>query len=81
MKLPLTSCDVEVQLKSSLFHPQGRSIAEHRKRVSRLMKAEEKKREKLKSFGIDYDFPGYKAIAEEMDHHTAPKHMHFEDSE
>ena len=56
-------------------------MTEHRKRVSRLVKVEEKKRDKLKFLGIDYDFPGYKAIAEDTRRHTPPKHTHFEDSE
>ena len=54
-------------------------MSEHRKRVARLIKEEQKKRDKLKSLEIDYEFPGYKAVGEAQ--HKTPSHVHFQDSE
>jgi nucleolar protein 15 len=36
---------------------------EYQKNVKRLLKKERKKRQRLKHLGIDYDFPGFCAVA------------------
>ena len=60
---------------------QGRGVSQHRRRVSNLLESEEKKREKLKDLGVDYDFPGYKAALRDTSQHRLPEHVHFQDAE
>lgn len=56
-------------------------MSQHRKRVSRLVSSEERKREKLEALGIDYDFPGYRAALEGTAQHKLPRHVHFQDTD
>lgn len=60
---------------------QGRSVTQHRKRISRLLNTEERKREKLVSLGIDYEFPGYRAALQGTAPHQLPRHVHFRDTD
>ena len=50
------------QRRAAATHNRERTEAETRKRNAGLVKAEEKRRAKIAAAGIDYDFPGYKAI-------------------
>ena len=50
------------QRRAAATHNRERTEAETRKRNAGLIKAEEKRRAKIAAAGIDYDFPGYKAI-------------------
>lgn len=50
------------QRRAAATHNRERTEAETRKRNAELVKAEEKRRAKIAAAGIDYDFPGYKAI-------------------
>lgn len=52
-------------------------MSQHRKRLSRLLALEKKKREKLKAVGIDYEFPGYSAAVQATKEHEKPKHIVF----
>lgn len=52
------------------------TVEKHAKRLEGLLTKEERKREKLKAAGIDYDFPGYKASAP-----AKPTRTVFEDEE
>ena len=52
-------------------------MSQHRKRLSRLLALEKKKRDKLKSVGIDYDFPGYSAAVQVTKEHKKPVHIVF----
>lgn len=56
-------------------------MSQHRKRVSRLVSSEERKREKLKTLGIDYDFPGYSAVLQGTAQSSIPTHLHFQDTD
>jgi hypothetical protein len=56
-------------------------VSQHRKRVSRLVSSEERKREKLKTVGIDYDFPGYSAALQGTAQHSLASHVHFQDTD
>ena len=56
-------------------------MSQHRKRVSRLVHSEERKREKLETLGIDYEFPGYRAALLGTSQHKPASHIHFQDSD
>lgn len=58
---------------------QGRNMSQHRRRLSKLLALEKKKREKLKAIGIDYEFPGYAAAVEATKEHEKPIHIEFKD--
>lgn len=44
-------------------HNKKRSPEEYQKSIDKLLEKEEKRRKKIEEFGIDYEFPGYSAIA------------------
>ncbi|HEY9815663.1 MAG TPA: hypothetical protein V6D20_07675 [Candidatus Obscuribacterales bacterium] len=56
------------------LHNQARSPDQEAKIMTRLKAKEEKRRQKLKDLGIDYDFEGYAEKAK-----PKPKHTTFED--
>lgn len=49
--------------KHRAIHNKKRSAEDYQKSIDKLLEKEEKRRKKIEEFGIDYEFPGYSAIA------------------
>ena len=60
---------------------QVRSAEEHQRRIGHLLSSEKRKRRKLESLGIEYDFPGYTKLAENSGQHKPPTHTVFVNSD
>ena len=60
---------------------QPRSVPETRKRFSRLLSRESRKRRRLAELGVDYEFPGYRGISEAMATTKKPTHITFTEEE
>lgn len=56
-------------------------MPEARKRFSRLLSRENRKRRRLAELGVDYEFPGYHGISEAMATTKKPTHITFTDEE
>ena len=55
-------------------------MSQYKKNLKRLVQAENKKRKKLASLGVDYEFPGYRSEVQSGSSHSAiPSHIVFED--
>jgi hypothetical protein len=61
------------QRRAAAKHNKERTDEEKVKRNIGLVKAEEKRRAKIAAAGIDYDFPGYKAILSTAKPEVPPK--------
>ena len=61
--------------------PQPRSVPEARKRFSRLLSREGRKRRRLAELGLDYEFSGYHGICDAMATTKKPTHITFTDEE
>ncbi|XP_046845954.1 MKI67 FHA domain-interacting nucleolar phosphoprotein-like [Xenia sp. Carnegie-2017] len=60
------------------IHNKPRSLKQNAKRIGKLVAKEGRKRAKLEELGIDYSFPGYKAMAGERKQKS--KHIKFEEA-
>ena len=71
-----------LHINNKLLHClQVRNTEEHKRRLSRLLAGERRKRRKLEALGIEFDFPGYSQLVSTSGLHKPATHTVFVGSE